>query len=137
MKDKVPDFYIASVDTGPVINPRKCFLKEKLVFEGRGDIVLLIEIEPPIIHPSYWRPPSIMVKEAVVAAHFVAEKLDPINKWPMDVYIYRIVNEQFKGSGSVSPTDLVNQYLGELYPTLEDAEKNVEKYRRIYGEPGI
>lgn len=135
--DKDPDFYLASVDTGPPINPRKCFVEEKLLYEGRGDIVLLIRIEPPIVSAPQWSPPAPTLSEAVVAARFMGGKLDPINEWPMDVYICRVMNDQIKGSGHISGKDISNEYWGELYRTFEEADKYVQVHRQYYGGRGI
>jgi hypothetical protein len=112
-------------------------VEEKLLYEGRGDIALLIRIDPPIIPAPTWPPPMHTLSEALVLARFVGGTLDPINHWPMHVYVCRIVNEQFKGSGRVSGKDVSLEYWGELYPTFEDADKAVELARRDYDGCGI
>jgi len=125
------------LDTDPPINPRKCFIEEKLVFEGPNATALLIRIDPPIISAPQWAPPATTLSEAVVVAKFVGATLDPINEWPMYVYICSIVNDQFEGSGRVSSKDVSNDYWGELYPTFEDADKAVEVHRRYDGGLGV
>ena len=69
----------------------------------------------------------------MLATRLKGDTIDPVSEWPLDVYICHILNDQFKGTGKVSAKDLSIEYWGEIYPTLEDAEKWIEPYRRLSG----
>jgi len=129
--EQEPKFYLASTDSSPALAPRKCFVEEKLAaIEGRDDY-LRVRIEPPIIGQPYGLGDKD-IEDVVLATRYAGTTLHPISEWPMVVFVCRIVNEKIRYSGKASAKDLEVILIGELYPTLMEADESI-KYedRRI------
>jgi hypothetical protein len=119
-----PAFYLASRDCEPVLEPRKCFLEERLVAaEGRDDY-LRVRIEPPIIGQPYGLGEKD-IEDVVLATRYAGTTLHPISEWPMMIFVCRIVNEKIRHSGRASAKDLEMILIGGLYPSLAEANESI------------
>lgn len=129
--EKEPAFYLASTDSSPALAPRKCFVEERLVAaEGRDDY-FRVRIEPPIIGQPYGLGEKD-IEDVVLATRYAGTTLHPISEWPMIVFVCRIVNDKIRHSGKASASDLDVILIGELYPTLAEANESIKyEERRI------
>ena len=124
-----PTFYLASTDCSPALAPRKCFVEERLTSAERRDDYLRIRIEPPIIGQPYELGEQD-IEDLVLATRYADTTLYPISEWPMIVFVCRVVNEKIRHSGRVSANDLEVILIGELYPTLAQANESLRYEKR-------
>lgn len=126
-----PAFYLASAESRPTLAPRKCLIEERLVAEERRDDYLRVRIEPPIIGQPYGLGDKD-IEDVVLATRYSGTTLHPVSEWPMTVFVCRIVNEKIRYSAKASAKDLEVILIGELYPTLLEANQSIgHEERRI------
>ena len=128
MSEPQPDFYLGSIETGPPIEPKKCFILERMQSDW-GPELLRVQVVPPIVKAPAWQFVSDRLDELVLQARLSGQTIDPVSNWPLPVYICRIANDKIKGSGRAAARDIVVEYWGEIYPTLEDAVKSIAPWR--------
>jgi hypothetical protein len=121
--NRTPSFYLVSVETMPYIDPRACHLLEVLRSQERQDDFLRVQIVPPLEHAQNHN-------EVVLATRYIGSSLNPISEWPIDVYVCRILNASIRNSGKVSSRDLQILFIGQLLPSLKEAEEFLDKFRR-------
>lgn len=110
-----PDFYLACSELVPPLEPRECYVKERLTAEGREDH-LLVQLWPPL--KGHYGASD--VSEVILAVRHTGQTLFPIREWPVYVYVCRLKS----GSGrSVFPGDLQILLWGELYPDCDEARR--------------
>jgi hypothetical protein len=119
-----PSFYLASAESIPTLAPRECFIEERLAVEGRDDY-LRVRIEPPIIGQPYGLEDKD-IEDVVLATRWKGATLHPVGKWPMHVFVCRIIDEEIRGSGKASPGDLEVILIGDLCPTRDEAVRSVK-----------
>lgn len=119
-----PAFYLVSRETAAPFGPIKCFVEERLLGRKEGDDYLRVRIEPPIIGQPYGLGER-NIEDVVLATRYAGSTLHPINEWPMTVFVCRIVNEKIRHSGRASAEDLEMILIGELYPTLAEANESI------------
>ncbi len=122
-----PAFYIASVDTIPLLAPRACYPIRRIRTRKRDDF-LLTRVTPPI--PAA----KVDLSEVVLAAHYQGDTLFPINSWPMHVYVCRVLNDEIARTGQATPDDLEIVYWAELFPNLSQALQRLIGYE---GQPRV
>jgi len=123
MKQQTP-FYLISKETYSPFGPIKCYIIGRLLGRNYGDDYLLVKIEPAIIGQSFGLGDKD-ISEVVLATRYADTTLHPISEWPMIVFVSRITNPAIIDSGQAKTTDLEVILIGELYPTLSDAQNRV------------
>ncbi len=128
MNERQPDFYLGSTETTPPIEPRKCFILERLRSVWGRDLVR-VKLDPPIVKAPFWPNVSDELEEAVLQARFEGQNIDPVSEWPLAVHIAKIIHDKIKGSGFIGRGDVRVEYWGEIYRTVEEAEKWIAPWR--------
>ena len=118
------DFYLTSMEIEPILNPRGCAILQTLWSEERQDYFLRIRIEPPINGREFYNEQN-EIDELVVAARYLGSKLLPISEFPITVYVCYLVNKEVRQTSLVSRKDLQILFIGELYSSLEEAERAI------------
>lgn len=132
MTKRKPEFYFISAETAPAIGPRACYVQRKLSPTPADEYLagyeyLLVKIEPPL-HWETWLG-TIDTDELVLAergrgpAGF--RPIYPRTEWPGWVNAVEILNKDIKRTGKTSADDLRHILIGELWPSEEEAEKNL------------
>ncbi len=124
-----------SDETIPALGPRACFIQESLtpLPEDKhlpGEEYLLVKIDPRL----HWETDieaigTIDTDELVLALRGFGPRgvrpVYPTTNWPERVNVGQILNADIKRTGKVWPRDLRHILIAELWPTLEEAEKNL------------
>lgn len=116
-------FYLASIETEPLVSPRKCIAEQRLCVPKRDDY-LLARVEPPFVGQGYGLGDKD-IDEVVLATRLQGDTLFPMSTWPIEVYVCRILNERIKTTGTATAEDVQVIFWGTLYQTLEDAESSL------------
>jgi hypothetical protein len=117
---KKPDFYLASSEGYELEAPRQCWRIKRLVTNERNDF-LLIKIDPPIIGQKFGLGGQDIF-EVLVATRFSDDSLYPIKKWPVFVYVSRLLIENPELIESLSDNDFELIAWAELYESEESAK---------------
>lgn len=147
MAARKPEFYFVSTEAKQAIAPRACYIQQTLspIPEdqyGRGVEYLLVKIEPRL----QWETGigtvgTIDTDELVLGQRRLSSTglrpIYPRTDWPGWVNAGRILNEDIKRTGKVSAQDLEHILIGELWPTLEQAEKSLRMQLGRDREPWI
>jgi hypothetical protein len=84
-----PDFYLASSEGYGLESTRKCWVIRPLSLMARDDL-LLVRVDPPIIH----RDPAIgesVIGQVALAARHKGYSLKSVQEWPFYVHVARIM----------------------------------------------
>ena len=119
-----PNLYLTSTDVRPTLKPRKCTILQKLWSEERQDYFLRLRVEPSI-KGGYFNIEQEDINEVVVATRHNASSLVPISELSIVVYVCHILNGAIRDTEKVSGSDLHVLLIGELYESLEEAEKAI------------
>lgn len=117
---KYPVFYLTSTEVRPTLFPRKCKVIEPLWSDERRAYFYRILIDPPIK-----RDFNEEITEIVIAPRHLDIELFPITEFVPLVYVCFIVNNNIKNSGFVEAKDLNIFIIGEIYSSIEQAEKAI------------
>lgn len=126
--ERAPSFYLVSTDSLPLLSPRKCFIQERMTADcvpPREDDYLRVRVEPPIMGQPYGLV-NKDIEDVVLATRWKGATLHPVSKWPMHVFVCRIIDEKIRGSGKASPGDLEVILIGDLYPTRDEAVRSMK-----------
>lgn len=145
MARSVPEFYLVSADTNPIIGPRTCYIEQRLRPIPEDEYLLTFEYVLCRIEPRlHWETPigTIDTDELVLAQRHLApmglQPIYPTATWPVIVNGGQILNQDIKNTGKASAQDLRHILIGELWPTLEEAERSLNKHLGPYRrEPWI
>lgn len=100
------------------------------------DDLMLIEVEPPVIGQPYGLGAED-ISELVIAARLEGYTLFPVSPWPCPVYVCRMLDETITESLVIARPEQVPLIAwAELYPTREEAEADVEKWRAARARMG-
>ncbi|HEX8596908.1 MAG TPA: hypothetical protein VF952_00120 [Chloroflexia bacterium] len=119
-----PDFYLGSTDVYPdsdFARPRKCWRIKRLKGDVRDDY-LLIRIDPPIIGQPFGLGGED-IHMVVVATKDRTASLFPIRRWPVYVFVIRLLVDEPESRDVVHDEELELVVWGELYGTEEDVRK--------------
>jgi hypothetical protein len=115
----VTEFYMASTEGYTLENPRRCTPVRRLRGPIRDDY-LLIKIDPPLIGQPFGLGAND-IDEVIVATRLEGVSLFPIERWPVDVYVVRLlVASEAKETVMADEMELIAW--AELYPTEEHAK---------------
>lgn len=90
MDDKSPDFFMVLGESPGSIKQLKCY-RIKRFHATRRDDYLLIRVSPPVDGQRYSVPD--LINELVIAARHKGVSLFPVRKWPVEVYVLRVLIE--------------------------------------------
>ena len=90
MDDQSPDFFMILGESPGVIQQLKCY-RIKRFHATRRDDYLLIRVSPPVDGQRYNVPH--LINELVIAARHKGVSLFPVGKWPVEVYVLRVLIE--------------------------------------------
>jgi hypothetical protein len=117
----IPNFYLATSEGYDLGEPRKVYILKKLRVNHREDC-LLVNIKPSIIGQKYGLGRKD-ISYVVLASHYEGDTLLNINKYPMDVYVARPLNDTIFNSDVLRDDDIELIAWAEIYRTEEDARK--------------
>ncbi|HZT42183.1 MAG TPA: hypothetical protein VFA07_08335 [Chthonomonadaceae bacterium] len=124
MKDRPPDFYLASSEGYGIEDSRKAWRIKRLQSDFRDDL-LLIEIDPPLIGQHYGLGEQD-VHQVIVATRHKGASLFPISAWPVYVYVLLPLIANVEERDKIYHSEYQNIAWAELYPTVAAArEKRV------------
>ena len=111
--DKI-DFYLSSSEFPDMLNPRKCRILKRLKYKLRDDFAL-IEVEPSIMYDDK-RNGNMELKYLIIASRHVGFSVFSIRKFPMYVYICKLINNSIVYSDiyDLQADDFINIAWGEL-----------------------
>ncbi|HYM16563.1 MAG TPA: hypothetical protein VEZ14_13485 [Dehalococcoidia bacterium] len=120
------DFYMGSGDIDDLNkNPRACTVVREVV-NPRGDVGLLVVVEPPLLGGKRYGADEDEVRYAVLATRHAGDTLVPISGWPLDVYVIRPRDRHPEALTRIEKeTEYSIMSWGTLYPTREAALKDV------------
>lgn len=123
--DKIPDFYLTCMETSNVFDVRACYVEHRVKIKNRNEY-LLVQISPPIQQYNDEK----YVNKVVLAVRFSGSTLFPINEWPMNVYVCKILNEEAINTDTASINDLKIILWGSLFKSFDDAKHATEIYAK-------
>jgi hypothetical protein len=88
MDDKMPDFFMVVGESPGLVQQLKCY-RIKRFRATRRDDYLLIQVSPPVDGQRYGVPK--LIDELVIAARHKGISLFPVRKWPVEVYVLRVL----------------------------------------------
>jgi hypothetical protein len=120
------DFFLSCAgEYEPLTEPRACWPKARLRNEIRDDY-MLIEIRPPLIGQPFGLADKD-ITQLVISTRFVGETLYPITRWPVSVYVSRILDETILRPLSFEKNQVELIAWGMIFKTLEAALVAVSK----------
>jgi len=90
------------------------------VTDTDGRDYLWIQVDPPVIGQPYDQGQQD-IRDLLLRPHFEGDSLFPITRFPLPVYIFRVLSDAFTGE-IMTPEALELAAWGEIYETKEDAE---------------
>jgi hypothetical protein len=90
MDDRLPDFFMILGESPGLVQQLKCYAIKRFPAARRDDY-LLIRVAPPVDGQRYDVPN--LITEFVIAARPKGVSLFPVRKWPVEVYVLRILIE--------------------------------------------
>jgi len=119
MNDTLPDFYMASTEDNRLNQLRRCH-PIKRIHAKRRDDYLLIRISPPLDGHNYGTSGG-QISELVIATRHKGVSLFPIIKWPIAVYVLRVLIENPEEHDVLTDEDLALIGWAEIY----DSQLNI------------
>jgi hypothetical protein len=120
MKKKEPDFFLSAKDetTADLANVRSCRSVRRLSDSIRDDY-MLIEVEPPVIGQKYGLGAKD-ISHLIISTRHSGSSLFPINEWPCDVYIARILDDSVIEQSSFKKEQVELIGWGIIYQTHDE-----------------
>lgn len=117
-----PDFFLGSSEhRDDWARARACWVTMQLPdLDGRASV--LVEIEPPVIGQPFGMGAVDIVHLILAARSRLSSFKEPIN-YPMSVLVYRQLNISVTEQENVQLSDMRLDAWGEIYPTMEAAER--------------
>lgn len=124
--ERSPDFFLSCAgEYKPLSEPRACWAKARLRNAIRNDY-MLIEINPALIGQSFGFADKNITR-LIVSARFEGYTLYPITRWPVPVYVCRILDDAMLATLFVKQNQVELIAWGTIFRTLEAAIANVHK----------
>ncbi|MDR1779057.1 MAG: hypothetical protein LBR14_04860 [Clostridiales Family XIII bacterium] len=127
----VPDFYLTCIEVNYVFDVRSCYIERRLRIGNNNDY-LLTRVCPPIL-PDY---ETIEVSQVLLAVRFVGSTLFPINEWPMEVYVCKMLDEAAILTGTATASDFEVILWGRLHKSYDEAKRETDWQARDLAEFG-
>jgi hypothetical protein len=120
--NRTPDFFLGSSEhRDDWARARACWVTMQLPeLDGRASV--LVEVEPPVIGQPFGLG-AIDIVNLVLAARSRAARFDQPIRFPMPVLIYRLLDVDATGRKNIQLSDMRLSAWGEIYPTMENAER--------------
>ena len=123
---RLPDFFLSCVgEYRPLSEPRACWAKTRLRDLVRDDY-MLIDIDPALIGQSFGLGDK-NIPNLLISTRFEGFTLYPINRWPVPVYVFRILDDAILATLLVEKDQVELIAWGTIFRTLEAAIANVHK----------
>jgi hypothetical protein len=103
MDDKLPDFFMVLGESPGLIQQLKCY-RIKRFHATRRDDYLLIQVSPPVDGQKHGVPN--LINELVIATRHNSVSLFPVRKWPVEVYVLRVLTENLVERDSIKDEEL-------------------------------
>lgn len=114
-------FYLSSLESSRFERPRKCRFERALSFDT-GKAAVEAAISPPVNGQEFNRVPEIA--RVILAARHAEVSIDPVTEFPCFVFI-AIPKSDVVIQSPIRSGELEIIAWGELYRTMEDAERHV------------
>jgi hypothetical protein len=105
-----------------------CWEKVRLRDSVRDDH-MLIEIEPKFAGQHFGLG-TVDITQLVISAHLRDQTLYPISKWPLFVYVGRILDKAIIESRAFTREQVELIAWGALFRTLEEASDHADRFQR-------
>jgi hypothetical protein len=115
-----PQFFLDMTETGNLQELRACWEAARLGDNVRDDY-MLINIDPPILGQKYGLGDKD-IHFVILGTRLEGSTLYPIAKWPVFVYVIRILDEAILSVKKFRVNQVEMIAWGILYQTREDAE---------------
>jgi len=113
MNDAAPDFYMSSSEDHRLNQLRSCYRVKRFHVDRRDDY-LLIRISPSLGGSSFGVPEA-PINELVIASRHKGISLFSISKWPVAVYVLRVLIENPSERNMLSDEELTLIGWAEIY----------------------
>lgn len=124
--ERSPDFFLTCAgEYKPLSEPRACWAKARLSDAIRDDY-MLIEINPALIGQSFGLADT-NVTQLIISARFEGYGLYPITRWPIPVYVSRVLDNAILATLFVTQNQVELIAWGTIFRTLEAAVANIQK----------
>lgn len=116
--DRKPVFFLsADGEYAPLRDPRACWVEERMS-DGYRDDYMRLQIEPSLIGQPFGVTGDI--DQLLISSKWEGTTLYPISRWPMPVYIFRILDETIIGTGSFLKGQVEMIAWGLIYNAKEE-----------------
>ena len=131
MNVEKPDFFLTCTELRYVFKTRSCYV-QRVVDVGQMAGCLLSKIVPEICIFDEKNYKNIVADTVVFAPRFLGSSLNPINEWPIYVYVCKITAKEKMAPSIVSFTkeDLQIILWGTLFKTYKEAEADTAMYAK-------
>jgi hypothetical protein len=126
MNHDKPDFYMTSTESNVLKPIRQCFAIKRFTAQDRDDY-LLIRIRPPIQAGEY-KGVTQQVSQLVVATRHKGVSLFPATKWPVRVYVLRVLIDAPEQHDILRDNELELLDWADLYKSSETAKSAGASY---------
>jgi hypothetical protein len=121
-----PDFFLSCAgEYKPLSEPRACWMKARLRNAARDDY-MLIQIKPPLIGQPFGLAQD-NIRQLIISARLEGDTLYPITRWPISVYVSRILDEAILKACLFEKNQVELIAWGMIFRTLEAATINIRK----------
>jgi hypothetical protein len=121
-----PDFFLSCAgEYKPLSEPRACWAKARLRNAVRDDY-MLIDVKPPLIGQPFGLAGKD-ITQLIISARLQLDTLYPIARWPLSVYVSRILDETILKTLSFEKNQVELIAWGLIFRTLEAAIANISK----------
>ena len=124
--EQSPDFFLSCAgEYKPLTEPRACWVKARLRNANRDDY-MLIEIDPALIGQSFGLADK-NITQLIISARFEGYTLYPITRWPIPVYVSRILDDAILATLFAKRNQVELIAWGTIFRSLEAAIANLHK----------
>ena len=124
--ERSPDFFLSCAgEYRPLSEPRACWEKTRLRDPVRDDY-MLIEINPVLIGQSFGLAEK-NITNLIISARLEGFTLYPITRWPVPVYVCRILDDAILTTLLVEKNQVEIIAWGLIFRTLKAAIANIHK----------
>jgi len=121
MTANAPDFFLGSSEhRGEWSLPRACWIQARINDDNGGEY-LLVRINPPVIGQTYGLGEHD-IADLIIAPHCSGATLFPLSRFPLPVYVYRILDRAIADDFSFNPSRVEMVAWCEIYRKEEDAK---------------
>jgi len=112
------EFYLHFIEGYHEEEPRRCSQAREIAFGDYGEYGLLVHVDPPC-SGMWYRNSEFDMHYLLVSAMFEGQSISPIQKWPMNVYVFAPLIEDPEKRDFLSLKEVKKIAFGEIHRRLE------------------